>query len=124
MDSCISSTIFADVENLNSEFESKLSVLREEFISKQCSPSIPVNCLPETLPISSNPSSQVSIDVINSTQSSQTPHQNEAVLTDKPHKEQSRKIPFVGDSLLHRMDVKKMKVSDIHSVKLTKGGLT
>ena len=49
-------------------------------------------------------------------------HQNEAVSTDKPHKELSRKILFVGDSLLHRMDVKKMKVSDIHSVKLTKRG--
>ena len=33
-----------------------------------------------------------------------------------------KKIRFVGDSLLHRMDVKKMKVSNIHSVKLTKRG--
>ena len=52
MDSCLSSTIFAseaDVENLKSELESKLSALREEFISKQCSPSIPVNYLPESL---------------------------------------------------------------------------
>ena len=74
-DSCLSSTIFAskaDVESLKSEFESKLSALREEFVSKQCSPSIPVNYLPESLPISSNPSSEVSADVINSTQSSQT----------------------------------------------------
>ena len=105
-DSCLSSTIFAskeDVENLKSDFESKLSALREEYVSKQCSPSIPVNYLPESLPISSNPSSQVSVD-INSTQSSQTSHQNEAVSTDKPHKEPSRKILFVGDSLLHRMD--------------------
>ena len=39
-----------------------------------------------------------------------------------PHKEPSRKILFVGNSLLHRMDVKKMKVSNIHSVKLTKRG--
>ena len=65
-DSCLSSTIFAsksDVESLKSEFESKLSALREEFISKQCSPSIPVSYLPESLPISSNPSSQVSVDV-------------------------------------------------------------
>ena len=72
--------------------------------------------------MSSNPSSQVSADVINSTQSSQTSHQNEAVSTDKHHKEPSRKSLFVGDSLLHRMDVKKMKVSNIHSVKLTKRG--
>ena len=124
-DSCLSSTIFAskaDVESLKSEFESKLSALREEFISKQCSPSIPVNYLPESLPISSNPSFQVSVDVINSTQSSQMSHQNEAVSTDKPDKEPSRKILFVGDSLLHRMDDKKMKVSDIRSVKLTKRG--
>ena len=122
---CLSSTIFAskaDVESLKSGFESKLSALREEFISKQCSPSIPVNYFPESLPISSNPSSQVSVYVINSTQSSQTSHQNEAVSTDKPHKEPSRKILFVGDSLLHRMDVNKMKVSDICSVKLTKRG--
>ena len=125
MDSCLSSTIFAsnaDVENLKSEFESKVSALREEFISKQFSHSIPVNYLPESLSVSSNPSSQVSADVIISTQSSQTPHQNEAVSTDKPHKEPSGKILFVGDSLLHRMEVKKMKVSDIHSVKLTKRG--
>ena len=36
-DSCLSSKIFAskaDVESLKSEFESKLSSLREEFISK------------------------------------------------------------------------------------------
>ena len=119
MDSCLSSTIFVskeDVENLKSASESKLSALRDKFISKQCSPSIPVNYLPESLPISSNPSSQVSVDVINSTQSSQTSHQNEAVSTDKPHKESSRKILFVGNSLLHRMNVKKMKVSNIHSV--------
>ena len=124
-DSCLRSTIFApeaDVESLKSEFESKLSSLKEEFISKQCSPSIPVNYLPESLPISSNPSSRVSADAINSTQSSQTSNQNEAVSTHKPHKEPSRKILFVGDSLPHRMDVKKMKVSDIHSVKLTKRG--
>ena len=37
-------------------------------------------------------------------------------------KEPSRKILFVGDSLLHRMYVKKMKVSDTQSVKLTKSG--
>ena len=107
-DSCLSRRIFAsevNVENLKSEFESKLSALRKEFISKQCSPSIPVNYLPESLPVSSNPSSQVSVDVINSTQSSQTSHQNEAVSTDKPHKEPLRKILFVGDSHLHRMDV-------------------
>ena len=106
MDSCLSSTIFAskaDVENLKSEFEPKLPTFREEFISKQCSPSTPVNCVPESLPISSNSSSQVSVDVISSTQNSQTSHQNEAVsrnvLTGKPHKEPSRKILFVGDSL-------------------------
>ena len=121
-DSCLSSTIFAykeDVENLKSEFELKLSALREEFMSKQCSPSILVNYFPESLPISSNPSSQVSVDVITSAQSSQTSHQNEAVSTDKPHKEPSRKILFVGDSLLHRMDVKKMKVtfSETHQMK-------
>ena len=124
-DSCLSSTIFAskeDVENLKSDFESKLSVLREEFVSKQCSPPIPVSYLPESLPISSNPSSQISVDVINSAQSSQTSHQNEAVSTDKPHKEPLRKILFVGNSLLHKMDVKKMKVSNIHSEKLTKRG--
>ena len=107
MDSYLSSTIFvskADVENLKSESESKMSALREEFISKQCSSSIPINYLPESLPISSNPSSQVSVDVINSKQSSQTSHQNEPVSTDKPHKEPSRKILFVGNSILHRMD--------------------
>ena len=109
-DSCLSSTIFAskaDVKNLKSELESELSAIREEFTSKQCSPSAPVNYVPESLPISSNPSSQVSVDVIiNSTQSSQTLHQNEAVSNDKPHKKPSRKILFVGDSLPHRMDVK------------------
>ena len=102
MDSCLSSTIFAskaDVENLKSELESKLSALREEFISKQCSPSIPVNYLPESIPISSNPSSQVSVDVINSTQSSETSHHNEAVSTDRFHKKPSRKLLVVGDSL-------------------------
>ena len=77
-DSCLSSTIFsskADVENLKSEFGLKLSAFREEFISKQCSSSTPVNYVPEYLPISSS-SSQVSVDVINSTQSSQTSHKN------------------------------------------------
>ena len=44
-----------------------------------CSPSIPVNYLPESVPISSNPSSQVSVDIINSTHSSQTSHENGAV---------------------------------------------
>ena len=123
-DSCLSGTIFAskaDVENLKSEFESKLSALREELTSKQCSPTTSVKYVPESLLISSNPSSQV--DVISSTQSSQASHQNEAGSTEKPHKEPSRKVLFVGDSLLHRMDVKKMKeVSDIHLVKLTKRG--
>ena len=105
-DSCLSSTIFAskeDIKNLKSDFEWKLSALRDEFISKQCSPSILVNYLPESLSISSNASFQVS--VINCTQSSQTSHQNEAVSTDKPPKEPSRKILFVGDSLLNRMNV-------------------
>ena len=120
MDSCLSSTIFAskaDVENLKSDFESKLSALREEFISKQCSPFIPVNYL---LNLYQSPVIHLLKYQSKSTESSQTSHQNEAVSTDKAHKEPSRKILFVGDSLLHRIDVKKMKVSDIHSVKLTK----
>ena len=133
-DTCLSNTLFAtksDVEELKNDFLSKLSDLKEEFTSVKC-PSAPVVSSPSESDDDSTqfPSSQVSP----SSTLTQTPasSQNKNVsasgqvhkAVDKPNpgKAPSRKVLIAGDSLLNRMYISKMKVSDIPSVKLTKRG--
>ena len=133
-DTCLSNTLFAtksDVEELKNDFLSKLSDLREEFTSVKCPPAPVVSSPSESDDDSTQvPSSQVSP----SSTLAQTPasSQNKNVsasgqvhkAVDKPNpgKAPSRKVLIAGDSLLNRMYISKMKVSDIPSVKLTKRG--
>ena len=133
-DTCLSNTLFAtksDVEELKNDFLSKLSDLREEFTSVKCPPAPVVSSPSESDDDSTQfPSSQVSP----SSTLTQTPEssQNKNVspsgqvhkAVDKPNpgKAPSRKVLIAGDSLLNRMYISKMKVSDIPSVKLTKRG--
>ena len=133
-DTCLSNTLSAtksDVEELKNDFLSKLSDLREEFTSVKCPPAPVVSSPSESDDDSTQfPSSQVSP----SSTLTQTPvsSQNKNVsasgqvhkAVDKPNpsKAPSRKVLIVGDSLLNRMYISKMKVSDIPSVKLTKRG--
>ena len=129
-----SQTLFAtksDVEELKNDFLSKLSDLREEFTSVKCPPAPVVSSPSESDDVSTQfPLSQVSP----SSTLTQTPtsSQNKNVsasgqvhkAVDKPNpgKAPSRKVLIAGDSLLNRMHISKMKVSDIPSVKLTKRG--
>ena len=136
-DTCLNNTLFAtksDVKELKNDFLSKLSDLREEFTSVKCPPAPVVSSASESdddsTQFPSFPSSQVSP----SSTLTQTPasSQNKNVsasgqvhkAVDKPNpgKAPSRKVLIAGDSLLNRMYISKMKVSDIPSVKLTKKG--
>ena len=133
-DTCLSNTLFAtksDVEELKNDLLSKLSDLREEFTSVKCPPALVVSSPSVSDDDSTQfPSSQVST----SSTLTQTPasSQNKNVsasgqvhkAVDKPNpgKAPSRKVLIAGDSLLNRMYISKMKVSDIPSVKLTKRG--
>ena len=130
----IGNTLFvtkSDVEELKNDFLSKLSDLREEFTSVKCPPAPVVSSPSESDDDSTQfPSSQVSP----SNTLTQTPasSQNKNVsasgqvhkAVDKPNpgKAPSRKVLIAGDSLLNRMYISKMKVSDIPSVNLTKRG--
>ena len=103
----------------------KLSDLREEFVASNC-------------PIQTNPvqSSQLSLSVTPTNASTQTERSalNESVAVNKsngilvPDESQARnkcsarKVVITGDSLLDRIHIKRMKVNDIPSVKLTKRG--
>ena len=132
-DTCLSNTLFAtksDVEELKNDLLSKLSDLREEFTSVKCPPAPVVSSPSESDDDSTQfPSSQVSP----SSTLTQTPasSQNKNVsasgqvhkAVDKPNPgKASRKVLIAGDSLLNRMYISKMKVSDIPSVKLTNRG--
>ena len=133
-DTCLSNTLFAtksEAEELKNDFLSKLSDLREEFTSVTCPPVSVVSSPSDSDDDSTQfPSSQVSP----SSTLTQTPasSQNKNVsasgqvhkAVDKPNpgKAPSRKVLIAGDSLLNRMYISKMKVSDIPSVKLTKRG--
>ena len=123
-DSCLSSTIFAseaDVENLTSEFESKLSALGKNLYQNNVH-------LPFLLTIFLNLYQSPVIHLLKYQSMLSIPHKalrrhikmKLFQLTNLIRSRQEKL--FVGHSLLHRMDVKKMKVSDIHSVKLTKKG--
>ena len=119
-------------EELKNDFLSKLSDLREEITSVKCPPAPVVVSSPSESDDDSTqfPSSQVSP----SSTLTQTPasSQNKNVsasgqvhkAVDKPNpgKAPSRKVLIAGDSLLNRMYISKMKVSNIPSVKLTKRG--
>ena len=131
---CLSNTLFAtksDVEELKNDFLSKLSDLREEFTSVKCPPAPVVSSPSESDDDSTQfPSSQVSP----SSTLTQTPASShsknvsasgqvhKAVDKPNPGKAPSRKVLIAGDSLLNRMYISKMKVSNIPSVKLTKRG--
>ena len=135
-DTCLSNTLFAtksDVEELKNDFLSKLSDLREEFTSVKCPPAPVISSPSESDDDSTQfPSSQVSP----SSTLTQTPASShnknvsasgqvhKAVDKPNPGKATSRKVLIAGDSLLNRMYISKMKVSDIPSVKLTKRGNT
>ena len=133
-DTCLSNTLFAtksDVEELKNDFLSKLFDLREEFTSVKCPPAPVVSYPSESDDDSTQfPSSQVSP----SSTLTQTPvsshnknvsasgQVHKAVDKPNPGKVPSRKVLIAGDSLLNRMYISRMKVSDIPSVKLTKRG--
>ena len=133
-DTCLSNTLFAtksDTEELKNDFLSKLSDLKEEFTSVKCPP-VPVVSSPSE---SDDDSTQFPLSQVSpSSTLTQTPasSQNKNVsasgqvhkAVDKPNpgKAPSRKVLIAGDSLLNRMYISKMKVSDIPSIKLTKRG--
>ena len=119
------------LKNLKNDFLSTLSDLREEFTSVKCPPAPVVSSPSESDDDSTQfPSSQVSP----SSTLTQTPASShsknvsasglvhKAVDKPNPGKAPSRKVLIAGDSLLNRMYISKMKVSDIPSVKLTKRG--
>ena len=129
-DTCLSNTLFAtksDVE-LKNDILSTLSDLREEFTSVKCPPAVVSSPSESDDDCTQFPSSQVSP----SSTLTQTPasSQNKNVsasgqvhkAVDKPNpcKAPSRKVLIAGDSLLNRMYISKMEISDIPSVKLTK----
>ena len=133
-DTCLSNALFAtksDVEELKNDFLSKLSDLREEFTSVKCPPA-PVVSYPSESDADSTqfPSSQVSPSstLTHTPASSQNKNVSasgqvhKAVDKPNPGKAPSRKVLIAGDSLLNRMYISKMKVSDIPSVKLTRRG--
>ena len=114
-DTCLSNTLFAtksDVEELNNDFLSKLSDLREQFTSVKCPPAPVVSSPSESDDDSTQfPSSQVSP----SSTLTQTPASShnknvsasgqvhKAVDKPNPGKAPSRKVLIAGDSLLNRM---------------------
>ena len=133
-DTCLSNTLFdtkSDVEELKNDFLSKLSDLREEFTSVKCPPAPVVSSPYESDDDSTQfPSSQVSPSITLTQTSASSQNKNvsafgqvhKAVDKPNPGKAPSRKVLIAGDSLLNRMYISKMKVSDILSVKLTKRG--
>ena len=133
-DTCLSKTLFAtksDVEELKNDFLSKLSDLREEFTSVKCPPAPVVSSPSESDDDSTQfPSSQVSPSSTLTQAPASSQNKNvsasgqvhKAVDKPNPGKAPSRKVLNAGDSLLNRMYISKMKVSDIPSVKLTKRG--
>ena len=137
-DTCLSQTLFAsksDVDNVKNELLVKLSELREEFLSKQASPQ-PTNP-PRTVTNPSRRQSEIPVGLSASSasrnvQSSVSDSGNNTsvyssstnTLKDNDSRpiDNSRRMIIVGDSLLHRMNAKKMKVNGIPVVKLTKPG--
>ena len=143
-DSCLSQTLFAsksDVDNVKNDLLAKLTELREEFLSKQASalttnPPFTVINLPRRqseITVGQSASSEHDSESSSASQNVQssvydpgnsnstysglkgTQEDNDSRPTDI-----SRKIIIVGDSLLHRMNSRKMKVTGIPVVKLTK----
>ena len=105
--------------------------LREEFTSVKCPPSPVVSSPSESDDDSTQfPLSQVSPSIMLTHTPASSQNKNvsasgqvhKAVDKPNPCKAPSRKVLIAGDSLLNRMYISKMKVSDIPSVKLTKRG--
>ena len=147
-DSCLSRTLFAsksETEDLKTDLLGKISELREEFAALKNHP-LPSNTILDSSV--TNPSRSISsmertqmpaspqdIPPITSTQLVRpTDPGNEAdVDSGYPAPDsvnandvngKPRKIVITGDSLLHRMNIHKMKVNNISTVKLTKKGDT
>ena len=128
IDSCLSNTLFAskaEVEDVKNDLLNKLSDLREKFVASNC-------------PIQTNQaqSSQLSLSVTPHNVSTQTERSslNESIVFNKsneslaPDESQARnkcstrEVIIAGDSLLDRIHIKRMKVNDTPSVKLTERG--
>ena len=143
-DSCFSRTLFAsksEIEDLKTDLLGKISELREEFAALKNHP-LPSNtildssvtnpsCSISSMERTQMPASPQDIPPITSTQLVRpTDPGNEAdVVSGYPApdsvnandvNEKPRKIVITGDSLLHRMNIDKMKVNNISTVKLTK----
>ena len=147
-DSCLSRTLFAsksEIEDLKTDLFGKISELREEFAALK-NHTLPSNTILDSSVTNTSrsnssmertqmPASPQDIPPITSTQLVRpTDPGNEAdVVSGYPApdsvnandvNEKPRKIVITGDSLLHRMNIHKMKVNNISTVKLTKKGDT
>ena len=145
-DSCLGQTLFAsksDVDNVKNNLLAKLTELREEFLSKQAGaqstdPSITVinpprrqSETPVGLSASSDHDSESSSASQNLQSSVSDPGNSNTTYSglkdtqednDSRPTDNSRRILIAGDSLLHRMNPRKIKVNGIPVVKLTKPG--
>ena len=146
--SCLSRTLFAsksEIEDLKTDLLGKISELREEFAALKNHP-LPSNTILDSsvtnpsrsissMECTQMPASPQDIPPITSTQlvrptdpgneadvDSGYPAPDSANANDV--NEKPRKIVITGDSLLHRMNIHKMKVNNISTVKLTKKGDT
>ena len=149
-DSCLSSTIFVsklDLDTLKNELLHRISDLRHEMLninlSRSPMPNTPHSShsqptIPDTLPfphsqsvsqvddsqfllLSSEPASQSNAPKIineNTYQCNDIEHSNH----NNNQSKSNRKIVIAGDSLLHRLNSRKMKVNNIPSIRLTKRG--
>ena len=147
-DSCLSRTLFAsksEIEDLKTDLLGKISELREEFAALKNHP-LPSNTILDSSV--TNPSRSISsmertqmpaspqdIPPITSTQLVRPTDPGNEADVDSGYpapdsvnandvNEKPRKIVITSDSLLHRMNIHKMKVNNISTVKLTKKGDT
>ena len=147
-DSCLSRTLFAsksEIEDLKTDLLGKISELREEFAALKNHP-LPSNTILDSSV--TNPSRSISsmertqmpaspqdIPPITSTQLVRPTNPGNEADVDSGYpapdsvnandvNEKPRKIVITGDSLQHRMNIHKMKVNNISTVKLTKKGDT
>ena len=125
-DSCLSNTLFAskaEVETVKNDLLNKVSDLREEFVASSCPPSSLIQTSSgqsSQLPLSASATSRNTNRELNEANSALNSNSDD----DQPKTNQktNRKIVIAGDSLLHRINSRKMTVNKIPSVKLTKRG--
>ena len=136
----------SELDDLRTELLFKLSELKEEvktYTYPRCQPpklalSSPCISSPDSTPVaadlqvsaSTSAFSEVNLSIPSSQKnessmknsSGVSSTENQAVDHNKSQRTNSRNIVIVGDSLLHRIQINKMKVGNIPAVKLTKRG--